>query len=78
MGTRHHQEVTVATVAYRWGASTMEDGAMRERVETAFSLRVNARAQQLGGDPRSIKSRVLGDVARARLALGESSLLIWT
>lgn len=45
--------------------------------DMAFCVRVNERAQSLGGDPDSIKARVLGDIALARAKLGDSELLVW-
>lgn len=77
MAVRHHHEITVDTVAYRWGATSMEERAPRQRVENAFSLRMNARALMLGDDPQSIRARVTGDIALAAARFGEQEAVRW-
>lgn len=77
MASRHHHEITVDTVAYRWGATSLEESGPRQRVESPFSKRMNARAAMLGDDPNSIKARVLGDIALAIARFGEQEAVRW-
>lgn len=69
----------VEQAVYAMGISALHGRACeaKARHETAFSRLVNARASELGDEPRFIKIRIKGDIACARLQFGDAVTVHW-